>query len=113
MVKLEAALRSTGLKFTHHAWSKAPDGDYGTWSETSAGSLWADGKMAEQTMVVAVDFYTRDDTNRVRDIIQGALNNLDVSWYLDLIDFEDDGMIHYVWMLELPDSELLDGDRIG
>ena len=108
MDELITALTETGLPFAHFAWSKSPDGDYGTYSERGAGSVWAGGHMAEQTSVCVVDYYTRDDTGGVKQTIQSALNSIEVSWYLDLVDFGDDGYIHYVWVVEFPEESEVD-----
>lgn len=112
MDELITALTETGLPFAHFAWSKAPDGDYGTYSERGAGSVWAAGHMAEQTSVCVVDYYTRDDTGGVKQTIQSALNSIEVSWYLDLVDFGDDGYIHYVWVVEFPEESEADSQDL-
>ena len=114
MHDLVSALEATLLPFAHFGWSHAPAGDYGTYSERGASSVWANGSMQEQTNIVVVDYYTRDDTGAPQAIIQDALQSVDCSWYLDLVDFDEGGMIHYVWILELPkETPLVPPDTEG
>lgn len=95
---LVTALTGTGYAFAHHAWSKAPDGDYGTYSENSGEDLTADGKHVERGTEVYINYFTRDDTSTPRTLIETALNNLDIPWYLNTIQYENDtGYIHYEW----------------
>lgn len=113
MHDLVTALDATNYDFAHFGWSHAPDGDYGTYSERGAGSVWAGGHMAEQTQICVVDYYTRDDSGAPQQTIQAALNSIDVSWYLDLVDFDEGGMIHYVWIVEFPSEEESEDDDNG
>lgn len=98
MADLVTALTGTGYQFAHHAWSKAPSGDYGTYSEYSGEDLRADEKHVERGTEVYINYFTRDDTSTPRTMIETALNNLNVPWYLNTIQYENDtGYIHYEW----------------
>lgn len=105
MDELVNALTATGYPFAHYAWSKAPDGDYGTYSEYAENDLWADGSAQDNTLVCLVNFYTRDDTDTPRKRIQAAFGAADASWELDNVAFESEsGLIHYTWTLEFPEA---------
>lgn len=100
--ELKQALNDTGIPFAHHGWSHAPEGDYGVWAEDSAQSFWANGKMQNQTLQGTIDLYTRNDTETPKDTIQAVLSNLNLSWYLNSIQYESDThYIHYEWVFEV------------
>lgn len=103
MDELKNALLSTGYSFAHHAWSSAPQGDYGVWAEDSqGGSVWGDGKMLNQSIQGTIDYFTRDDSASPLTVIQSALDNAGISFYLNTVQFEDDtGYIHYEWVFEV------------
>lgn len=90
------------LKFAHHAWSKAPEGDYGVYAEDSAIELSVDGLNGEQAIEGTIDYFTRDDSDAIRAAIQAKLNELRIVWHLNLIAYESDsGFIHYEWVFRL------------
>lgn len=95
---LVTALEGTGLAFAHHAWSSAPEGDYGTWAEESGEDLLADGIHAERGIVGYINYFTRDDSRSVQDTIENVLNEQGVAWVLNSVQYENDtGYIHYEW----------------
>lgn len=95
---LVLALEGTGFAFAHYAWSKAPDGDYGTYSEHSGSDLEADSVHAERGTEGYIEYYTRDDSETPRETIEAALNSLKIPWYLNTVQYENDtGYIHYEW----------------
>ena len=96
------ALTATGLSFAHHAWAKAPEGDYGIYTEWGENSLYADDKHAERAAQFSVHYYTRDPSGTAKESIEAALDSCGAAWYVDLIDFESDtGFLHYEWACEL------------
>ena len=100
--ELETALASTGYEFRHYGWSHAPSGTYGVYSEDSAQSLWAGSKMVNQSMQGTIDLFTRDDTDLPRTKVQTALASIEIAWYLNSIQYEEDtGYIHYEWVFEV------------
>lgn len=99
---IKTALTSTGYKFAHYAWSRSPAGDYGVYAEDGANDLNADGEHAEKALQGTVDYFTRDDTGTPKATIEAALEGLNVPWYLNTIQYEDDtGYIHYEWVFEV------------
>lgn len=98
--ELGTALNGTTYSFAHHAWSHAPSGDYGVYAEDSADDFLADGGHAEKAMEVTVDLFTRDDSFTPQNVIEGVLEDLDVPYYLNSVQYEDDtGYIHYEWIV--------------
>lgn len=96
--KLINALAETGYQFEHHGWSKAPDGDYGEFSEESGADLEADGRHIERGTNGYINFYTRDDSEEPRRKIEAALNSINIPWGLNTVQYENDtGYIHYEW----------------
>lgn len=92
------ALNATGYQFAHHAWSKAPNGDYGTYSESSGNDFTADQKHVERGTEGYISYFTRDDSGTPRSTIEAVLNELNIPWYLNTIQYENDtGYIHYEW----------------
>lgn len=98
MLDLVLALQATGFQFAHFAWSKAPEGDYGTYSEYSGEDLVADGKHIERGTVGYINYFTRDDSETPRTTIEEALNSINIQWNLNSVQYENDtGYIHYEW----------------
>lgn len=98
--KLQDALTATGYSFAHHGWSRAPEGTYGVWAEEGGEDLVADGRHAERGTRVAVDLYTRDDSQTPRVTVEAQLDTLESPWRLDSVDYEPDtGLIHWLWVV--------------
>lgn len=96
--ELFLALQATGYAFAHYAWSKAPDGDYGTYSESNGNDLIADDKHIERGTEGYINLFTRDDTDTPRVKIETALNSMNIAWNLNSVQYENDtGYIHYEW----------------
>lgn len=92
------ALAETGYQFAHHAWSKAPEGDYGTYEEDSGNDLMCDEHHGERGTECWLNFFTRDDSGTPRTTIEGVLNDLRIPWYLNTVQYENEtGYIHYEW----------------
>lgn len=105
MSTLKTALDSTKLPFAHYAWAKdaaEARGDHGVYAEDGANDLYADDIHTEKAVQGTVDYYTRDDSGAPQATIEAALNNGEIAWYLNSIQFEDDtGYIHYEWVFEV------------
>lgn len=98
---LETALTTTGFKFAHFGWSKAPKGDYGIFAEDGANDFLAEDHHAEQALTGTVDYFTRDNSGTPKTTIETALESSGVAWYLNSNQLEDDtGYIHYEWVFE-------------
>ena len=96
--KLINALAATGYQFAHYGWSKHPDGDYGVYAEERGADFVADGIHMEKGTSGYINFFTRDDSGTPKTVIEAALNSLNIPWYLNTIQYEDDtGYIHYEW----------------
>lgn len=92
------ALEQSGLSIAHYAWSKAPEGDYGTIQEDSGNDLVCDEKHVERGTDCYLSYFTRDDSGTPRTTIEGILNGLQIPWYLNTVQYENDtGLIHYEW----------------
>ena len=90
------------LKFAHYAWSHAPAGDYGVYSEDSALDFAADGTSLEQAIEGTLDYYTRSDGTEAKDAIQTKLRELGIVWHLNSVQYESDtGLVHYEWVWRL------------
>ena len=104
LLTLKNALAATGLPFAHYAW--AHDAyerriDHGVYAEDGANDLEAGDIHAEKAIQGTIDYYTRDDSGAPQTTIETALNNGQIAWYLNSIQFEDDtGFIHYEWVFE-------------
>lgn len=98
--ELGTALDATGYRFAHFAWSHAPAGDYGVYSEDEADDFISDGHHAETALQCAVDYFTRDDSGAPKETVEAVLERLNLPWYLNTIQYEDDtGYIHYEWIV--------------
>ena len=98
---MDEILNATGLKFAQYGWSHAPSGDYGVWADDGANDLNADDKHAEHITTGTVDYFTRDASGTPRATIESALDNGEIAWYLNSIQYENDtGYIHYEWVYE-------------
>lgn len=98
LAALATALNETGYRFAHYAWSKAPEGDYGTYSENNGDDLIADGIHIEKGTVGYINYFTRDDSGAPKTTIENALNELRIPWNLNTVQYENDtGYIHYEW----------------
>lgn len=96
------ALTVTSYNFAHYAWSHAPAGDYGVYAEDSSNDLNADDGHAEKALEGTLDYFTRDDSGTPQATIEAVLEGLNVPWYLNTIQYEDDtGYIHYEWVFEV------------
>lgn len=99
MSDLKTALASTGYKFAHYAWSKAPSGDYGVYGEEGSSDFIANGVHVEKGTIGYIDYFTRDDSGAPKTAIETALNGLNIPWRVNTISYEPDtGYIHYEWV---------------
>jgi hypothetical protein len=92
------ALETAKLSFAHHAWSHAPDGDYGVYAEDSGDDFMSDDIHAERGTNYWFHYFTRDDSSTPRTTIEAAFNAAKAPWYLNTVQYENDtGYIHYEW----------------
>ena len=100
LTNLKNALDSTGYKFAHFGWtSEGISNDHGVYAEDSEISLFAGNKHAETAIQGTVDYFTRDDSGTPKTKIETALDSINIAWYLNSIQYEEDtGFIHYEWV---------------
>lgn len=99
---IKNALLTVTNNVGHYEALKKTD-QYIVWAEDGeADSLWADGRMQEQTITGTVDYFTKMeyDPNVVK--IQAALNDAEISFRLNSIQYEEDTKyLHYEWVWSL------------
>ncbi len=76
---------------------------YIVWAEdTQADAVWADGEMVQQAIQGTIDYFTKTENDPDVRQIQTALNEFEISWRLNSIQYEDEtGYIHYEWVFEV------------
>ena len=105
---LISALTETGLPFAHFAWTSTPgtgaevNRDHGVYAEDDEIALYAENKRAETVIEGTIDYFTRDDSGEPKRIIETALDNHNVPFRVESIQYEDDtGFIHYEWVFQV------------
>lgn len=76
---------------------------YIVWQEeTEAESLFGNDKHDEQTIQGTIDLYSKTEFDPLIDSIQEALTAADISFALNLVEYEDETeLIHYEWTWEM------------
>lgn len=76
---------------------------YIVWQEeTEAESLFGNDKHEEQTIQGSIDLYSKTEFEPLIDLIQEALTAADISFALNLVEYEDETeLIHYEWVWEM------------
>lgn len=76
---------------------------YIVWAEDSEGaSVEADNQKINQSIQGTIDYYTKDDGDTNVEVIQTALQNACISFYLNSVQYEDETrFIHYEWVFEV------------
>ena len=87
----------------HHFDATGAIGNYIVWAEDGqADSVWADGKMLEQTITGTIDYFTKIEYDPNFVAIQTALNAIRISYLLNSIQYEIlTKYIHYEWVFEI------------
>lgn len=86
-----------------YGWENQSADSYCVIGEDSAQSIWADGKMQEQSTQGTIDLFTKVPYGAAKLAVQEVLAGIDgLSWYLNSAQYEDDtGYIHYEWVWEV------------
>ena len=94
-------LTVTDNVYHYYAWSK-PD-KYIVWAEDSEGdSVHADNQKQIQAIQGTIDYFTKDEGDPNVEKIQKAMNNNEISWRLNSIQYEEETeYIHYEWLFEV------------
>jgi len=87
----------------HHYDATGATGNYIVWAEDGqADSVWADGKMQNQTITGTIDYYTKTEYDTNFNAIQEALKEKGISYRLNSIQYEiDTKYIHTEWVFEV------------
>lgn len=65
-------------------------------------SLWADNLCVYQAVTGTIDYFTKTEYDPNSEKIQAALNNGDIVWYLNSVQYEEDTKYkHYEWVWEV------------
>jgi len=90
-----------GLNVFHY-WRFGVDAPYCIWQEDSEIGLETDNHKGEQGFSGAIEFFTKTEYDPLFDKIQEALNSIEVYWYFDGTDYEDEtNLIHHSWRWRL------------
>ncbi len=100
--EIKNALLEVGVPVSRYSAVEQPD-KYIVWAEDNqAAALWADGKMVSQAVEGTIDYYTKMENDPNVDKIQSELNDGNISWRLNSVQFENDtGFIHYEWVWQI------------
>lgn len=102
---IRQALLTVTKDVYHYETLNKPD-QYIIWMEDGGGEdTWADDVCTYQTITGTIDYFTRieDDPNVER--IQHALNNGNIVWRLNSVQYEEDTKYtHYEWEWEASDG---------
>jgi hypothetical protein len=96
---LRNALLSVGVPVSHYE-ALGADAPYIVWAEDGeTDALVADDRKISQAIGGTVDFYTFIENDPVFSAIQAALNDAEISWSLNSVQYEDDTkLIHFEWL---------------
>lgn len=77
--------------------------DYIVWAESGeADSFHGDNRKTEQVITGTIDFFTKTEYSTIIDDIQNALNNAEISFLLNSVQYEEEtNIIHYEWTFEV------------
>lgn len=103
--KIKQALLSVSENVYHYE-TKRRDGNYIVWMEDGRGEeSWADDVCTYQAISGTIDYFTKTEYDPTAEAIQAALNNADIVWNLNSVQYEDDTKyIHYEWEWEVSDG---------
>lgn len=100
--EIKDALLTVGVPVSRYTAFEQPD-NYIVWAEDNqADSVWADGKMQEQAIEGTIDYFTKTENDPNVQKIQDSLNNGNISWRLNSVQYEEDTKyIHYEWTYQV------------
>jgi hypothetical protein len=102
LTDVKTALLTVGPPVYHYTAFEQPD-EYIVWAEDNqADSVWADGRMQEQTIEGTIDYFTKTENDPNVQKIQNALNDGNVSWRLNSVQYETEThYIHFEWTFQV------------
>ena len=84
-----------------HYYTKTKQENYTLWAEYGRKRLMADNRVAESTIKIQVDRYTKIEYDPIADAITAVLDAAEIP-HEYLTDFEPDtGYIHHIWDCEV------------
>lgn len=100
--KVKNALTAISDNVFHYEATEKTD-KYIVWAEDAeASAVEADNKKIVQAISGTIDYFTKEENDEMADEIQSALNNAEISFYLNSIQYEEEtGYIHYEWVFEV------------
>jgi len=76
---------------------------YFVWQEDSTNDFLAGNKHLERAVAGTTDLYTKMEFDPWKEAFECSLNNLEISWYLNSIQYEEETRFtHYEWVWEVP-----------
>jgi hypothetical protein len=100
---LKNALLSVGIPVFRYSAPGAP-APYIVWAEDGeSGALAADNRKIVQVIGGTVDLFTFIEDDPAFGAVQTALNDAEISWNLNSVQYEDDTrLIHFEWTWQIP-----------
>jgi hypothetical protein len=100
---LKNALLSVGVPVYRYS-AQGADAPYIVWAEDGeTDALSADDRKVLQAVGGTIDLFTFIEDDPVFMGVQTALNNAEISWNLNSVQYEDDtGLIHFEWTWQVP-----------
>ena len=100
--KIKEALLRVDVEVFHYYALHQSD-RYVVWAEDGEGAeLAADNRKIGQVLSGTIDFFTRTENDPAIVEIQMALENAEISYYLNSVQYEEEtGYIHYEWRWEV------------
>lgn len=97
----QALLTVTDRVYHYHAWEQSDK--YIVWAEDNEyNSVEANNRKEQQTIEGTIDYFTKTEDDPLVDEIQGALNDAEISFRLNLVQYEDETeYIHYEWVWQV------------
>ena len=98
---VSAALLTVGVPVSHYTAAKQSN-KYIVWAEDGESeSQCADNKKQMQVLQGTIDFFTKTENDPYVQKIQDALDNYEICWELNSVQYEDTKYIHYEWVFEV------------
>lgn len=100
--KVRDALNNINVSVCHYDGADKSK-DYIVWAESGeADSFHSDNRKDDQVITGTIDFFTKTEYSSVIDDIQEELNNANISFSLNSVQFEEETrFIHYEWIFEV------------
>ena len=75
---------------------------YIVWAEDGDSDLMSDDHHSERALTGTIDFYTKQESDPIKDAIEQALESGGVAWYFNSFQYENEtGLLHFEWVLSV------------